>query len=369
MASYQKRGKTWQYTISRMVNGKSEPIRKSGFRTKGEAKAAATEIEAQIRKGTIPSLTPVPLVDYFDKWVNLYKKKVSNTTLKHYHYTSNQLKSYFGAKHIQDIKRHDYQLFLNEFGSTRAKETVEKLNTHIRACVQDAIEEGIVPVDFTRKAELTWTTPAKKTSEKHLNFMDSQLLLRELHKRLDKGLGYYLLLLALTSGMRFAELVGLTRKDFDFINNKITINKTWGYMERSQEGFGPTKNEASNRVIKMDKPTMNAFKGLFQLLTPNMYGLVFYSPSSKYKVISNTNANKLLRKLLLELEIESITVHGLRHTHASVLLYKKISVYYVSERLGHKDIETTHRDYSHVIKELREEDEEGTIKTFETMVV
>ncbi|WP_236611107.1 tyrosine-type recombinase/integrase [Halalkalibacterium ligniniphilum] len=114
---------------------------------------------------------------------------------------------------------------------------------------------------------------------------------------------------------------------------------------------------------------MNHFKKLFESTPNNIHKLVFFSPSSKYKVISNTAANKLLRKVLTELKIEPITIHGLRHTHASVLLYKKVSIYYVSERLGHGDIETTLKEYTHVIKELREEDERGTMKTFEDMAV
>jgi integrase len=171
----------------------------------------------------------------------------------------------------------------------------------------------------------------------------------------------------LTSGARFGELVGLTRKDFDFKNSSITINKTWGYAKRHPEGFGPTKNEASVCTIKLDTDTMNAFKRLFETLPPNMYGLVFYSPDSKYKVINNTNANKLLRKTLEKLGIDPITMHGLRHTHASVLLYKKVNINYVSERLGHSDIETTYKYYSHVIKELREEEEKQPINTFENL--
>ncbi|WP_313771801.1 tyrosine-type recombinase/integrase [Neobacillus niacini] len=83
--------------------------------------------------------------------------------------------------------------------------------------------------------------------------------------------------------------------------------------------------------------------------------------------MSNTNANKLLQKTLKELGIAPITIHGLRHTHASVLLYPKIEVNYVSERLGHSNIETTYRHYTHVLKELREEEEKLTIDTFENM--
>lgn len=187
--------------------------------------------------------------------MKLYKSHLSFTTLKHYEYTYKAIKSHFGSKPLQEIGRHDYQLFINKYGSGRSKEAVEKVNTHIRACVKDAVEEKILHYDFTRKAVLTWTTPAKKAIDKHLNLKESQLLLKELVKRLD-GAIYSLFLLGLTSGMRYAELVGLTRDSFDFENNTIAIKKTWGYMKRTPIGFGPTKNEHSHRTIKMDNVTM-----------------------------------------------------------------------------------------------------------------
>jgi integrase len=367
MASIQKRGKTYQYTVSHTINGKSKPIRKGGFRTKKEAQIASAEIEANLAKGIIPSLKPMPFDDYFYNWVKLYKSNLSQTTKLHYNYTYKAIKEYFGSKPLQEIKRNDYQLFLNRFGQGKSKETVEKVNIHIRSCILDALEEQIIQYDFTRKTVLTWTTPAKKPEEKHLNFGESELLAKELLERLDQGLGYYLLLLGLTSGMRFAEIVGLTIDDFDFENNTITINKTWGYMKRSPEGFGPTKNEQSNRIIRMNPKLMNEFKILFERLPQNPYRLVFYSQASKYKVISNTNANKLLRSTLDDLGIDPITVHGLRHTHASVLLYQEVTAPFVSKRLGHKDTETTYKKYAHLLDEMHEEEESKTIDIFEKM--
>lgn len=59
--------------------------------------------------------------------------------------------------------------------------------------------------------------------------------------------------------------------------------------------------------------------------------------------------------------------YGLRHTHASVLLYRTVDINYVSKRLGHSTIETTYKHYSHELKELREEEEKKTIETFENM--
>ncbi|KZR58950.1 tyrosine-type recombinase/integrase [Pseudobacillus badius] len=370
MASIQKRGKTYQYTVSHTVNGIQKPIRKGGFRTKKEAQIAAAEIEAQLSKGLMPVLKKIPLDEYFENWIHLYKEpKVSRVTLEHYKYSLKAVKDYFQNKPIQDIKRQNYQMFLNWLGQDKAKETVAKIHGHIKACVKDAIEEQIIQIDFTRKTELTWTVQSKKSTEKHLSYEESERLLQSIWSKLNEGLGYSLLLLAITSGMRYEELIGLTRKDFDFVNNTIAVNKTWGYKKNSPEGFGPTKNEQSNRIIKMDVQTMNHFKKLFKSAPTNLNQLVFFSPSSKYKVISNTNANKLLKKLLDELKIHSITVHGLRHTHGSILLYKKASIHYVSERLGHGDIETTLKVYTHVLKELRIEDELLSMKTFEQMIV
>jgi hypothetical protein len=81
MASIQKRGSTYQYTVSRTVDGKAKPIRKGGFRTKKEATIAAAEVEAQLSKGISPHLTPVPIDGYFEKWVKLYKSNLTTTTL------------------------------------------------------------------------------------------------------------------------------------------------------------------------------------------------------------------------------------------------------------------------------------------------
>jgi integrase len=366
MASYQKRGKTWQYTISRMINGQPDPIRKGGFRTKGEAQAAAGEIEQKMRKGIQPVLKNVPLDGYFEEWLRVYKPDIKGNTKARYLNTLKTLQEHFAGDPIQNITKRKYQSFLNEYGSTRSKETTRKLNTHIRACVKDAIDEGIIHIDFTRGAVLTGAVPAKREEEKHLSLFESKRLIERFKE--PEFLSHYLILLGLTSGLRYAELVGLTRKDFLFKTNELNIDKTWGYTKKMHEGFGPTKNAQSVRKIKMDGKTMALFKELFAKHPDNIHGLVFYSPTSKYKVLCNTAVNKVLKKVLEKMNIQVISAHGLRHTHASILLYKRASIYYVSERLGHSDIETTNSYYAHIIKELREQDDKISIKTFEDLV-
>lgn len=95
--------------------------------------------------------------------------------------------------------------------------------------------------DFTRKTELIWTVPAKKSTEKHLSFEESERLIQSIWSKLEEGLGYSICFVSITSGMRYEELIGLTRKDFDFVKNAISVNKTQGYKKNSPKGFGPTK--------------------------------------------------------------------------------------------------------------------------------
>ncbi|TKC15711.1 site-specific integrase [Robertmurraya kyonggiensis] len=374
MASFTNRGTktkpSWQYTVSRMVNGKSDPIRKGGFKSKKEAQVAATEIEEKLNKGVAPTkVRKVTLEEYFESWLNIFKPGISDNTRARYLTTLETIKAEFPGTYVQDISKRSYQSVLNKYGESHGLATSKKLNSHIRACVKEAIDEGLISVDFTRGVKLTGEKP-KKTEEKHLNFFESKRLQKYLLKNLDpKNMMNYLILLGLTTGLRFGELVGLTRTDFDFKKNRLNVDKVWGYNNKMKKGFGPTKNEQSVRVIKVDKTTMRIFKELFKETPDKPHGLVFHSTLSKYGVITNNGVNKVLKSILNELNIDQITVHGLRHTHISVLLYKRLSITYVSERAGHKDINTTLSTYAHVLKELREEDEEAAVAIFEEVAV
>ncbi|QCR33167.1 tyrosine-type recombinase/integrase [Lysinibacillus sp. SGAir0095] len=368
MASITKRGSTYQYTVSRYVEGKPKHIRKGGFRTKKEAVEAAKEVEYLLAKGNEVKIQEISFSDYFEKWVDLYKQGKHKNTLARYQNSVERVKEYFKDLPIQKINRNLYQEFLNQYGRGKSKETVRKLNTHIRSCVKDSIEDGYITVDFTRKAEFIATKSAKKAAEKHLNYMDSFRLYRTLKSKLDDSNTntLYLILLALVSGMRYGELVGLTIDKFNFKNNTIKVERSFDYKEgigKNGDGFDDLKNQQSERIIAIDPSVMKEFHRLFEDSPRHPQDLVFYRPS-KVKVLSNEGANKVLKKLLTDLNIDSITMHGLRHTHASILLYKGLSIHSVSKRLGHADIQTTLDHYAHVLKEMEKRDEKLAMDLF-----
>jgi len=173
MASFTKRGSTWQYAISRVVDGKSKPIRKGGFKTKKAAVDAALQMEMDIKNGVLDPQKNYPLEKYFKDWYATYKKDITHITLTSYTTAHIKILAYFDHQAIQDIAKREYQQFLNEMGERFAKTTNRKLNGYIRTCVKEAIDEGLIKSDFTRAVTVTGFL-SKKSSEKFLNYDASQ---------------------------------------------------------------------------------------------------------------------------------------------------------------------------------------------------
>ena len=69
-----------------------------------------------------------------------------------------------------------------------------------------------------------------------------------------------------------------------------------------------------------------------------------------------------LDSLISKLDLQPITIHGLRHSHASYLLYKGVSINYVSARLGHANTSITQKVYAHMLKEEKTREQDKTIE-------
>lgn len=359
MASITKRGKTYQYTISHYTNGKYTPIRKGGFLTKTEAKSAALEVELQVKKRKTVIVKDKSFSKLFKEWIDTYKNDIQDKTKRRYNAHQKLVEEHFNNKPIQNITKTDYQKFLNKYADKHAKESTRKLNTNIRACVKYAINEGFIQKDFTEGAVIYGKIAAKKEEDKYIEYDEAKMLYKYLIDEKENYTSHYLILLGLVSGMRFGELAGLTRDDFNFEENMITITKSWNDEENR---LGNTKNEQSKRTLLIDKRTMNKFHDWFS--STDERKLIFSDPL-EHGVITNAATNKALKKILKKLGIKQITMHGLRHTHGSMLLADGASVAYVSERLGHADIQTTNNIYSHVLKKLRAVEDKRAMHLFD----
>ena len=78
--------------------------------------------------------------------------------------------------------------------------------------------------------------------------------------------------------------------------------------------------------------------------------------------VFNSTINYHLKALCTKANIPIITIHSLRHTHASLLLFAGVSIASVATRLGHSSMTTTQETYLHIIQELENQDNEKIMK-------
>ena len=246
-----------------------------------------------------------------------------------------------------ELDRIQYQQLLNMYAEYHEKQTVMDFHHQLKGAILDAVDEGWINRDPTRKAIIKGKTPRPK-KHKYLNQFQLQTLISTLTLEDKVNWDYFILLVAKT-GIRFSEALALTPEDFDFRRQTISINKTWDY--KGNEGFSPTKNFTSNRKVQIDWQTVIQFSQLVKELPQD-------KPIFVNGKVYNSTANSKLERLCKQCEIPVISIHGLRHTHASLLLFTGVSIASVARRLGHSSINTTQKTYLHIIQELENKDVE-----------
>lgn len=287
-------------------------------------------------------------------WIKLYNEKaVRKVTLDKYYLTHRKIKELAPELHMNELTRQSYQKLLNNYAATHEKQTTLDFHHHLKAALVDALDEGLLEHDPTRRAIIKGVDPSNKKN-KFLNLYELQKLLRHLDLGDELNWDWFILLVSKT-GLRFAEALALTPEDFDFERQQIIVNKSWNY-KTPIGNFQKTKNESSNRVVMVDWHLMNQFKSLIRNKESDW---PIFVPHNKR--VFNSTVNGLLEKYCYKLDIPTISVHGLRHTHASLLLYEGVSVASVAKRLGHANTTTTQETYIHIIEELENKDNDKVL--------
>ena len=286
---------------------------------------------------------------YYLDWIHLYKDNaVRPGTLDKYYLVQRQIKKLVPNLHMNELNRQNYQKILNLYAETHEKATTMDFHHHLKASIYDAVDDGLLEKDPTRRIIIKGCKNKEK-KPKFLNLYELQTLLRNLELTSEINWDWFFLLIAKT-GLRFAEALALTPEDFDFEKQCIIINKSWNYKEKDG-AFQPTKNPSSNRSVTVDWQLMQQFQNLVVNKVSNKP--IFFKEGQR---VYNSTLNKKLARYCQALDIPTISIHGLRHTHASLLLYEGVSVASVAKRLGHNNTTTTQETYIHIIKELENKD-------------
>ena len=252
---------------------------------------------------------------------------------------------YIPHNHPSTWHPHDALRKLYHSSQNHERQTTMDFHHHIKCAILDAVDEGLISRDPTRKAIIKGKEPRAK-KQKYLNQFELHKLIESLDLSENINWDWFILLVAKT-GMRFSEALALTPKDFDLSHQMLTVSKTWNY--KGNGGFLPTKNLSSMRKIQLDWQTVMQFSSLIKDLPEN-------EPIFVKDKVYNSTLNDILARHCISTGIPVISIHGLRHTHASLLLFAGVSIASVARRLGHASMTTTQKTYLHIIQELESKD-------------
>ena len=284
--------------------------------------------------------------EYYEQWIKIYKVgAIRDVTLGKYNMTLQWVKKLIPDLKVKDMTRPTYQQLINSYAENHERQTTMDFHHQLKGAILDALDEGLIDRDPTRKVIIKGKEPREKKI-KYINQFELHLLLNSLNLGRTINWDWFILLIAKT-GLRFSEALALTPKDFDFSHQSLSVSKTWNY--KNGGGFAPTKNKSSVRKIQIDWQTVIQFSELLKGIPEDK--TIFVNGN-----VYNATINDILERHCKKAEIPIITVHGLRHTHASVLLFAGVSVASVAQRLGHASINTTQKTYLHIIHELENKD-------------
>jgi len=296
--------------------------------------------------------------DYFAEWVRVYKEgSIRDVTMRKYLLAQTWLRQLAPKVRLCDLDRISYQQLINDYAEHHERQTTMDFHHQIKGAILDAVDEGLIDRDPTRKVIIKGRQPRPKKI-KYLNQFELHAVLSDLELGTEPTWDWLILVIAKT-GLRFSEALGLTPDDFDFVHQTLSVNKTWNYKEGG--GFVPTKNASSVRKVQLDWQLIMQLSGLLRSL-PSDKPIFVDGP------VYNSTINDVLARHCRNVDAPVITVHGLRHTHASLLLFAGVSIASVSKRLGHASMNTTQSTYLHVIRELENKDVDIVMRALSTLV-
>ena len=366
-----KRGNTYEFNVSAGYDGAGKHIRHYGtfFAPNGisDAKADKMAMEAFIdfshkargNKTFGENMRFNQLCEiYFTEYAPNKLKKVTEE-----HYRSNvknHIAPVFGNKKLKDIATSDVSNFLT--GLDCKPLTANKIKIVFHSIMKYAVSQKYIAENPCTGA--VWkdiTQQEYQKIENVLTLKQSQILM----KLLDEYSSFNTIIkLLLLTGMRSGECLGLRWDSINFENKTIFIDKTLSYAN-NQWFLSTPKTARSTRTIAIDDTAVAILKKHQeeQNKQKEIVGaawqhpeLVFTSCTGHWydRSLLNSQFRRFIDKHSAEIGLQhNITIHGLRHTNAALLLYAGEDIENISAHLGHASADITSRVYAHMYAEVK----------------
>jgi integrase len=327
------------------------------FKSQAECRQWLRTTQSQIQDGLTLAGARTTLIEYLEQWLGSIRESVRLNTLDQYTQIVRQhIAPRLGAIKLKDLRSDQIQSLYNEkLDNGTSARTVLLIHAVLHRSLVHALKLGLIgrnPVDAVTRPKVRRKEMRVFTDDQARTFLSAAKQTR--HACLFQ--------LALHTGMRQGELLGLRWKDINWINRQIHVQRQLQRVPNGSLIFSEPKTAASRRTIVISPTMVDSLRK--HLEEQEVYkkelgekweenDLLF--PSKLGTPLHPSNLFIVYKELLKETGLPLIRFHDLRHTAATLLLQQGVHPKIVQERLGHSNIAMTLDIYSHVLPSMQED--------------
>lgn len=356
----QSKNGTWEFIFDagRRPDGSRIQIRRRGFKGRREALKEMARLRTEIEDGNYIDPSKIRILDFMKEWFNERKANVEQETFERdYGLFRNHISKELGNLVIQKISPIMMQKLINKLSENLSPSTVRIIYSLLNQVFLRAVTFKIIK----NNPIIGVTLP--KSKKQQVNVWDEKTIKTFIDKAKNLKIGhrYYRgFVVALLTGMRRGEILGLRWSDVDLENGYIYVRQI--VSSQSTRIKDRTKTESGTRIIAIPKFLVEILNDQKVLIDSeksrlgkdyNDMDLVICTP--KGTAICPKNFYRTFKEVCKRLDLPVIRFHDLRHSHATMLISQNVNPKIISERLGHSDIGVTLNIYSHVLPSMQKE--------------
>lgn len=318
------------------TQGNTKEHKKRGFTTKKEAEEYINKFLDEKERRRLDIEGAITFSELLQEFHEFKKYGLKKNTLDKYTFFINLITENLGNIFINDLTEKQLLTFLKKYDNRPFQQD------RLRKFMKMSLDYGVIycnlPYNIMNKIKLNNKKEKKKTDiwtyeefKKFVELLDEYSFRNEDYRERAKlfyQLMYY-------SGARPGEISGLQKKDIDVANSLIDIKRT-----RINNNFSNSpKTPESNRKVSI--PTW---------LSKNVkeFSKSLYGNDTDYIFPPITVFQNILIDMIDKFNLKHITLHGLRHSHVSLLINKGVDIATISKRIGHANPNITLQTYTHL---------------------
>ena len=328
-----------------------------------EVQRQAVIFEEDCKRGQITAA--VKFETFGEQWLEEYAKvNLRPTSYARMKQLTKRVYPAIGHKRLDKITSRDVQRFITDMivngknmntGAPLSRKTV----VHHLSFISDVFSYAV-------RMDMLTDNPCRRVVVPKAEHMEKEIYSLDEVKKLFENLGSeplkyrVYLMLAIYSGYRRSEMLGLEWKDIDFKNEVIHVRRTSQYTTEKGIYTDTTKTRKSKRVSKFPPSIMELLKEfkLEQQKEAEKLGSKWIDYDRLFTKWDGTPMNpqtpyEWLKEYCEKIDIPFKNIHSLRHLHASLLIFEGVDVVAVSSDMGHSVVGTTLNLYSHMFQEAR----------------